>query len=78
MGASVISVNPNVLGGTPVFEGTRVPVETLFDHLESGLSLEVFLEDFPSVSKDQVTRVLEMAGRVVSARNFQELYESTT
>lgn len=78
MGVNVISVNPNVVGGTPVFDGTRVPVETLFDHLEGGLSLEIFLEDFPTVSKDQVIRVLEMAGRVVSARNFQELYESTT
>lgn len=46
----VVSVNPNVMSGTPVFRGTRVPIQTLLDHLEADDSLESFLGDFPSVS----------------------------
>ena len=55
----LITVNPNILGGTPVFKGTRVPVRTLFEYLERGYSLEEFLECFPSVTKDMVCRLLE-------------------
>jgi uncharacterized protein (DUF433 family) len=55
----LITVNPNILGGTPVFKGTRVPVRTLFEYLERGYSLEEFLECFPSVTKDMACRVLE-------------------
>lgn len=55
----LITVNPNILGGTPVFKGTRVPVRTLFEYLERGYSLEEFLECFPSVTKDMARRVLE-------------------
>jgi uncharacterized protein (DUF433 family) len=51
----------DVLGGTPVFAGTRVPVRILFEHLEAGDSLEVFLQDFPSVSRELAIRVLEDA-----------------
>ena len=50
-----------ILGGTPVFIGTRVPVRILFEHLEAGDSLEVFLEDFPSVSRELAVQVLEDA-----------------
>jgi uncharacterized protein (DUF433 family) len=57
--ADLITVNPNILGGTPVFKGTRVPVRTLFEYLERGYSLEEFLECFPSVTKDTACRVLE-------------------
>jgi len=53
--------DPEILGGTPVFVGTRVPVRILFDHLEAGDPLEVFLEDFPSVSRDLAVLVLEDA-----------------
>jgi uncharacterized protein (DUF433 family) len=53
------SQNPEVLGGEPVFAGTRVPVSSLFDHLEGGDSIEHFLEGFPSVRRDQVLAVLE-------------------
>ena len=49
------------VSGTPVFKGTRVPVQTLIDHLEAGDSLDVFLEDFPSVSRDQAIGFLELA-----------------
>lgn len=55
----LITVNPNILGGAPVFKGTRVPVRALFEYLERGYSLEEFLECFPSVTKDMACRVLE-------------------
>ena len=53
--------DPEILGGTPVFIGTRVPVRIIFEHLEAGDSLEVFLEDFPSVSRQLAIDVLEDA-----------------
>lgn len=56
-----ISSNPDVLGGTSVFDGTRVPVQTLLDYLEAGESIDDFLEGFPSVSREQVISFLEMA-----------------
>jgi uncharacterized protein (DUF433 family) len=56
---SVIHCDPEILGGTPVFVGTRVPVQSLFDHLEAGDSIDDFLEGFPSVRHDQVIAVLE-------------------
>ena len=56
---NVIKSDPEILGGTPVFEGTRVPVETLFDYIEGEESIDEFLEDFPTVSKSQVLNLLE-------------------
>jgi uncharacterized protein (DUF433 family) len=53
--------DPDILGGTPVFVGTRVPVRILFEHLEAGDPLEIFLEDFPSVSQTLAVQVLEDA-----------------
>ncbi len=53
--------DPDILGGTPVFIGSRVPVRIIFEHLEAGDSLEVFLEDFPSVSRVLAIQVLEDA-----------------
>jgi uncharacterized protein (DUF433 family) len=53
--------DPDILGGTPVFIGTRVPVRIIFEHLEAGDSLEVFLKDFPSVSRALAIQVLEDA-----------------
>jgi uncharacterized protein (DUF433 family) len=58
---SVISRNQEVMGGTPVFAGTRVPVETLFDYLEEGDSIDEFLKGFPSVTREQVVCLLEEA-----------------
>ena len=57
----LISVDPEIHSGAPVFAGTRVPIRTLFDHLEAGDPLEVFLDDFPSVSRDLAVAVLEEA-----------------
>ena len=68
MDTPVISCNPDVMGGTPVFSGTRVPVQTLLDYLEAGDSVDVFLTGFPSVTREQVIRFLEQAkDRLVAA-----------
>ena len=53
--------DPDVMGGTPVFQGTRVPVQTLLDYLEGGETLDEFLEGFPGVSREQAIAFLEMA-----------------
>ena len=55
----LITVDPEILGGTPVFKGTRVPVKTLFDYIEDNYTLDEFLVCFPSVSRDMAWRVLE-------------------
>ena len=57
----VVHSDPNILGGTPVFVGTRVPVQTLFDYLEAGDSLDRFLDQFPTVTRDQAVAALELA-----------------
>jgi uncharacterized protein (DUF433 family) len=57
----VIERSSEILGGTPVFQGTRVPVQTLIDYLGAGDRLEDFLEDFPTVSKEQAVAALQMA-----------------
>jgi uncharacterized protein (DUF433 family) len=59
--ASVVSINPNILGGTPVFTGTRVPVVSLFDYLKKGRTVDYFLEQFPTVRRDQVDQLLDEA-----------------
>ena len=61
MKKSVISRNPKVMGGTAVFSGTRVPVQTLLDYLESGESIDDFLAGFPTVTREQVIEFLEQA-----------------
>jgi len=71
----LISIDPEVLGGQPVFKGTRVPIETLFDHLEAGISLREFLDDFPTVAKEQAVAVLEIANRLLTSKNADKLYE---
>lgn len=58
---TLIERNPEILGGTPVFSGTRVPVRTLMEHLEAGDRLDDFLEDFPTVSREQALEALERA-----------------
>ena len=57
----IIQSNPEILGGVPVFTGTRVPVRSLFDHLEAGDSIDDFLEGFPSVRREQVIGLLEIS-----------------
>ena len=58
---SVVRTDPEILGGTPVFAGTRVPVKTLFDYLEAGDPLDRFLDQFPSVSRAQAVAALDLA-----------------
>ena len=57
--SNVVVQDAEILGGEPVFKGTRVPVKSLFDHLEAGDSIEVFLDGFPSVKREQVVALLE-------------------
>jgi len=63
----VVHSDPEILGGTPVFVGTRVPLRNLIDYLEGGHSLDQFLDDFPSVSRDQAIAALEAAHEVLTA-----------
>ena len=65
--SSVVTQHPDVLGGEPVFAGTRVPAKSLFDHLEAGDSIEQFLEGFPSVKREQVIALLEDSKALVLA-----------
>ncbi len=64
----LMTTSPDRLSGTPVFAGTRVPVQTLIDYLEAGDSLEAFLGDFPSVSRDHAVAVLELAKSALLAK----------
>lgn len=59
--SSIIHSDPDILGGTPVFLGTRVPVKTLLDYLEAGSPLDEFLDHFPSVTREQAVAALELA-----------------
>jgi uncharacterized protein (DUF433 family) len=63
----VIYHDPDILGGTPVFVGTRVPVKTLLDYLEAGDSLDEFLDHFPSVTREQVIAALELAKEMLTS-----------
>jgi uncharacterized protein (DUF433 family) len=59
---SIISASPEIMGGTPVFAGTRVPVQTLLDYIKAGESIDDFLDGFPTVTREQVIALLEEAG----------------
>lgn len=72
-----ITINKDVVSGTPVFKGTRVPIQALFDNLEGGYSIDQFLEDFPSVSKEQAKVVIEIASKILTAKNLEQLYEAS-
>ena len=63
----IVHSDPEILGGTPAFVDTRVPLRNLIDYLERGYSLDEFLDDFPSVSRDQVVAALEAVHEVLSA-----------
>ena len=64
---NVVHSDPEIMGGTPVFRGTRVPVQTLLDYLEADHSLAEFLDDFPSVTREQAIAVLEHAKNLLVA-----------
>ena len=65
-----VSIDPEIMSGTPVFAGTRVPVQNLFDYIEGGEDLTEFHDDFPSVSKDAAVAVLEMAKRTLTTEKM--------
>jgi uncharacterized protein (DUF433 family) len=65
---SVVVKNPNILSGTPVFRGTRVPLQLLFDSLERGHTLERFLEGYPTVSREMAIAALQEAQQLLSAK----------
>lgn len=65
-----INIDPETMGGTPVFTGTRVPVQALFDYIETGETLDEFLENFPSVNKEFAIRVLQMAGKTITSEKI--------
>lgn len=70
----LITVDNDILGGQPVFKGTRVSVESLFDHLEAGVPLNEFLDDFPTVSKEQAVALLDIANKLLTSKNVAEIY----
>lgn len=63
----VINIDKEIMGGTPVFNGTRVPIKSLFDYLETGENIEEFLNDFPSVQREQVLRLLELSQKMITS-----------
>ena len=70
MNYGAINIDPETMGGTPVFTGTRVPVQSLFDYIETGETLDEFLENFPSVQKEHAIQVLEMAKKTLTTEKI--------
>jgi uncharacterized protein (DUF433 family) len=68
---TLIQRSDDILGGTPVFSGTRVPVKTLFDYLEEGDTLDEFLQDFPAVSRGHAVKVLERMKETLLAQEYE-------
>ena len=71
MADKLIERNPGILGGTPVFAGTRVPVRILMEHLEAGDRLDEFLDDFPTVTREQAVALLERATAIVVSDSIE-------
>ncbi len=67
MKSGIINTDPEILGGTPVFFGTRVPIKNLFDYLETGENIEYFLDDFEGVTREQVVAILEMSHKLLES-----------
>ena len=65
-----VSIDPEVMSGAPVFAGTRVPIQNLFDYIEGGEDLSEFLDDFPSVTKEAALAVLEMAKKTLTSEKL--------
>ena len=64
---TIVQIDPEILGGTPVFRGTRVPVKNLLDYLAAGDTLDQFLDDFPTVKREQAVAALELARDLLTA-----------
>jgi uncharacterized protein (DUF433 family) len=65
-----INIDPEIMSGTPVFAGTRVPIQNMFDYIEGGEDLSEFLDDFPSVTKEAALSVLEMAKKTLTSEKM--------
>ena len=65
-----VSINPEIMSGIPVFVGTRVPIQNLFDYIEGGDNIEEFIDDFPSVSREAAVAVLEMAKKTLNSEKL--------
>jgi uncharacterized protein (DUF433 family) len=71
-----INIDKEILSGNPVFRGTRVPIQTLFDHLENEIPLDEFLADFPTVKREQAIAVMEIASKILTSKNIEQIYET--
>jgi uncharacterized protein (DUF433 family) len=71
MNEKVINIDPEILSGTPVYKGTRVPIKNLFDYIETGETIETFLDDFPSVNRKQAITLLETAEKLLTESTLQ-------
>ena len=67
-----INIDPETMGGTPVFAGTRVPIQALFDYIGTGETLDEFLENFPSVKKESAIQVLQMAEKSITTEKIHD------
>lgn len=74
--SDIVTINQEIQSGTPVFKGTRVPIQSLFWHLESNITIDEFLEDFPSVTKNQVVQLLELTNKMVNTPQVIQFYET--
>lgn len=74
--SDIVTIDKDVQNGTPVFKGTRVPVQTLFWHIESGVTIDEFIEDFPWVSKEQAINLLEISSHFLSDPEMIRQYET--
>ena len=74
----LINIDTEILSGNPVFKGTRVTIQTLFDHLEKGIPLNEFLDDFPSVKKEHAIAVIEIASKILTSKNIEKIYETAS
>ena len=72
----LITIDKAVLSGTPVFTGTRVPIETLFDHLEAGRSLDELFSDFPTVKRQRAIDLFDAANKIMTSDKLEQLYAS--
>ncbi len=72
---NLITIDPEIVSGTPVFTGTRVPIQSLFDYISAGDSLEVYLNDFPGVKKEQALKLLELAGKELNHQVIHKFHE---
>ena len=70
MNYGAINIDTETMGGTPVFTGTRVPIQALFDYIETGETLDEFIENFPSVKKEFAIQVLKMAGKTITTERI--------